>query len=155
MNLAFKIVSKFPSVSKVEDLVRETHAYFSRSPKRYLEFQQFADGITDGKKLLKDVDTRWISLNGPTQRLFNEFKYLVGLMYENHYTVDKAQDLLSRLTNIETLFTLAGIQMVGPLSLFIDSRFPLLFTTRCKDICLVSCQSGELTIKALFLVYLC
>ena len=33
MNLAFKIVSKFPSVSKVEDLVRQTHAYFSRSPK--------------------------------------------------------------------------------------------------------------------------
>lgn len=26
MNLAFKIISKFPSVSKVEDLVRETHA---------------------------------------------------------------------------------------------------------------------------------
>ena len=94
MNLAFKIVSKFPLVSKVEDLVRETHAYFSRSPKRYLEFQQFADGVTDGKKLLKDVDTRWISLNGPAQRLFSEFKSLVGLMYENRYNVDKAQDPL-------------------------------------------------------------
>lgn len=33
MNLAFKIVSKFPSISKVEDLVHETHGYFSRSPK--------------------------------------------------------------------------------------------------------------------------
>ena len=53
MNLSFKIVSKFPSVSKVEDLVRETHAYFSRSPKRYLEFQKFADGVTDGKKTTK------------------------------------------------------------------------------------------------------
>lgn len=41
MNLSFKIVSKFQSVSKVEDLVcetHETHAYFSCSPKRYLEF---------------------------------------------------------------------------------------------------------------------
>ena len=28
MNLAFKIVSKFPLVSKVEELVCETHAYF-------------------------------------------------------------------------------------------------------------------------------
>lgn len=46
MNLAFKIVSKFPSVSKVEDLVRETHAYFSHSHKRYLEFQKFANGVT-------------------------------------------------------------------------------------------------------------
>jgi len=34
MNLEFKIVSKFPSVSKVEDLVRESHAYFSHSSKR-------------------------------------------------------------------------------------------------------------------------
>ena len=33
MNLAFKIVSKFPLVSKVEKLVRETDAYFCRSPK--------------------------------------------------------------------------------------------------------------------------
>ena len=30
-------------------------------------------------------------------------------MYENRYNVDKAQDLLFRLTNIETLLTLAGI----------------------------------------------
>jgi len=94
INLAFKIVSKFPLVSKVEELVRESHAYFCRSPKRFTEFQQFADGITDGKKLLKDVDTRWISLNGPAQRLFSEYKSLVGVMHEHCFSVDKAQDLL-------------------------------------------------------------
>ena len=33
MDLAFKIVSKFPVVSKVEELVCETHAYFCHSPK--------------------------------------------------------------------------------------------------------------------------
>ena len=49
MNLAFKIVSKFPLVSKVEELVRETHAYFCHSPKWFTEFQQFADCIIDGK----------------------------------------------------------------------------------------------------------
>lgn len=48
----------------------------------------------DGNKLRIDVDTRWISLNGPAQKLFSEFKSLVGLMYENIYNVDKAQDLL-------------------------------------------------------------
>jgi len=83
MNLAFKIVSKFPLVSNVEYLVREVHAYFCRSPKRFLEFQKFVEGITDGKKLLKDVDTRWISLKGPSQRLFDEYASLVGVMYEN------------------------------------------------------------------------
>lgn len=33
MNLVFNIVSKFPLVSKVEDLVCEVHAYFFHSPK--------------------------------------------------------------------------------------------------------------------------
>ena len=109
MNLAFKIVIKFPLVSKVEELVRETHAYFCRSPKQFIEFQQFANGITDGKKLLKDVDTRWISLNGPSQRQFSDYQSLIGVMYEHRFSVDKAQDILFRLTDIETLLTLAGI----------------------------------------------
>ena len=58
MNPTFKIVSKFPSVSEVEDLVREAYAYFSHSPKRFSEFKKFFDGVTNGNKLLKDVDTR-------------------------------------------------------------------------------------------------
>eukprot|EP01018_Ginkgo_biloba_P020839 Gb_12925 [translate_table: standard] len=109
MNLAFKIVSKFSHVCKVEDLVREVHAYFCRSPKRFAEFQRFAKGITDGNKLLKDVDTRWISLNGPAQRVFYEYLSLVGLMHEHCFSVDKSQDLLFRLTDLETLLTLCGL----------------------------------------------
>ena len=62
-----------------------------------------------GKKLLKDVDTRWISLNGLTQRLFSEYQSLVGVMYEHRFSVYKAQDLLFRLTDIETLLTLVRI----------------------------------------------
>ena len=58
MNLAFKIVSKFPLVSKVEDIVREAYAYFSHSPKRFSEFKKFVDSVTNGNKLLKDVYTR-------------------------------------------------------------------------------------------------
>jgi hypothetical protein len=73
MNLAFKIVSKFPSVSKVEYIVREAYAYFSHSSKQFSEFKKFVDGVTNGNKLLKDVDTRWTSLNGSTQRLFSEY----------------------------------------------------------------------------------
>ena len=40
-NLAFKIVTKFPLLSKVEYLVHEVHAYFFRSPKQFLEFNFF------------------------------------------------------------------------------------------------------------------
>ena len=89
MSLAFKIVSNFSLVSKVEYLVHEVHAYFRRSPKRFLEFRIFSDCVTNGKKLLKDVDTRWISLKGPAERLFNEYASLVGVMYEHRSSVEK------------------------------------------------------------------
>lgn len=81
MNLAFKIVSKFPTVSKVKNLVCEIHAYFCQSPKHFIEFQNFTEGITLGNKLLEDVDTRWISLHGPTQRVLSEYQSLIGVMY--------------------------------------------------------------------------
>ena len=41
MNLAFKIMSNFSLVSKVEYLVRGVHAYFCRSTKQFLEFKFF------------------------------------------------------------------------------------------------------------------
>ena len=52
------------------------------------------------KKLLKDVDTRWISLKGLVERLFNEYASLVGVMYEHRSSVEKAQTLLFLLTDI-------------------------------------------------------
>ena len=83
MNLAFRVVKKFPSVNKVEDLVRELYAYFCQSPKHFREFQHFIDRNTDGNKLLKDVDTRWMSLDRPAHRVFSKYQSLIGLMYEN------------------------------------------------------------------------
>ena len=64
MNLSYKIVRTFPIVSKVEDLIRELHSYFCRSPRCFAEFKIFSEGVTTGNKILKDVETRWISLHG-------------------------------------------------------------------------------------------
>ena len=58
------------------------------------------DGVTNGKKILKYVDTRWISLKGPDKRLFNEYASLVGVMYEHRLSVEKSQTLLFLLTDI-------------------------------------------------------
>lgn len=66
MNQSFKIVSKYLIVTNVEDLIRELYSYFYRSPKWFWEFQNFADGITNGNKILKDDSTGWSSLHGPT-----------------------------------------------------------------------------------------
>ncbi|KAH9316632.1 hypothetical protein KI387_025259, partial [Taxus chinensis] len=72
MNLAYKMVSNHENVVKLEDLIRELHAYMARRPKQFLEFQKFAIGITNGKKILKDVETRLISLYEPACRVREE-----------------------------------------------------------------------------------
>ena len=104
-------MKKFPLVNKVEDLVREFYAYFCQSPKHFREFQHFADGIIDGNKLLKDVDTRWIFSDGPSHRVFFEYQSLIGLMYKNQDNAENQRcgDLLWRLSNIETLLILASL----------------------------------------------
>ena len=81
MNLAFGIVSDFGCVSKVESLIKEIYQYFCRSPKQVQEFQNFSQGLTDGRKLLKDNDTRWISLDGPTHRVMSKYMSLLGLIH--------------------------------------------------------------------------
>ena len=40
----------------------------------------FANGLTSGKILLKDNDTRSISLDGPAHRLFSEYPTLLVLI---------------------------------------------------------------------------
>jgi hypothetical protein len=143
MNLKFKIVNKFPLVSKVEYLVHEAYSYFFRSPKRFSEFQKITDGITNGNKLLKDVDIRWISLNRPIQILFSEYQSFVGVMYEYHFSVDKAQDLLFRLTGIETLLTLVGIlPMLDEMNVFVKmSRRRIMYITEYTNAIKLACLS--------------
>ncbi|KAH9298549.1 hypothetical protein KI387_030231 [Taxus chinensis] len=62
----------------------------------------------DGKKLLKDVETRWISLYEPACRVREEYPSLVGFMHKYRHEVDRARDLF-HLTDLETLLTLVGI----------------------------------------------
>ena len=106
MNLAFGIVRNFGCVSKVESLIKEIYQYFYRSPKWVQEFQHFAEGLTDGRKLLKDTDTRWISLDGPAYQVMSEYLSLLGLI---HSMQDRFPQLYSSLTNVKVLLTLVAI----------------------------------------------
>lgn len=71
LNLACKIVHDHEEVVRVDELNHELYAYFCCSPKCFLEFQKSAKGITDGNKLLKDVETRWISIRGLAKQVFS------------------------------------------------------------------------------------
>ena len=106
MNLAFGIVSDFGCVSKVESLIKEIYQYFYQSPKRFQEFQHFAIGLTNGRNLVKDNDTKWISLDGPVHRVMSEYPSLLGLI---HSMRDRFPRLYSILTNVKVLLTLVAI----------------------------------------------
>ena len=100
MNLAYNIVSSFPTVSKVEDLIHELHSYFCKSPKRFAKFKIFSEGVTIGNKILKDVETKWISLHGPTEQVLVEYQSLIRVIYEQCLTIDKSPNLLNNLSDI-------------------------------------------------------
>ena len=94
MNLTYRIVSTFISVSKVEEVIHDLHVYIVRRSKRYKEFKNFFVRIIDKNKLLKDNDTRWILLYEPTKRVFLEYPSLTGYVYEHRNAIYKAKDLL-------------------------------------------------------------
>lgn len=76
----------------MELLLRESHSYFCKSPKRYIEFRNLAEITeTKGLKLLRNVETRWVSLIDPMRRILSEYRTLVLKMYEDLAENEKAE----------------------------------------------------------------
>ena len=83
-NLAVEPLSDLPIVGKIEDLCQAMYGYFSHSPKRHLEFQRLPDVLEiEGRKILRNVKTRWISLLDPLKRVMGEYKTLIVKMGED------------------------------------------------------------------------
>ena len=92
LNLALEALSKLPVFHKVELLLRESHSYFCKSPKRYIEFRNLAEITeTKGLKLLRNVETRWVSLIDPMRWILSEYRTLVLKMYEDLAENEKAE----------------------------------------------------------------
>ena len=84
MNLAFGMVSNYPQIYRVEVLIKEIYRHFCRSPKQFREIQQFVEGLTNGRELFKDNDTRWISLDGLAHQVFFKYPSLLGTIESTH-----------------------------------------------------------------------
>ena len=111
MNLAFGVVSSNAEVEKVDTLIKEVYQYFCRSHKQFRKFKVFSNGLISVNKLLKDNDTRWISLDGPVHHLLLEYPSLLGLIYSNKDKLGNLKYLVphSKLIDLETLLTLVAI----------------------------------------------
>jgi hypothetical protein len=118
-NLAVEPLSNLPMVEKLETLCQALYNYFTMSSKKHLEFQKLADIVeTEGRRLLKNVKTRWISLLEPLRRVLAEYKTLVVKMCEDsavkepalipkqQASRESAKRNLDLLCDISTLLTL-------------------------------------------------
>ena len=90
-NLAVEPLSNLPIADKLETLCQVLYAYFSASSKKHLEFQNFADIVeTEGKRMLKNVKTRWISLPESLKRVLGEYRTLIVKMCDDATVKEQA-----------------------------------------------------------------
>jgi hypothetical protein len=71
---AFKTLLTLGIVRNIKDLLHSCHAYFAHNPKRHFEFTKLIDVMeTKGRKMLKYVKTRGISLLDHLRRILVEY----------------------------------------------------------------------------------
>jgi hypothetical protein len=106
-NLAVNTLSNLAVVNRIEDLIQSLHSYFTRSPKRHLEFVNLAEVLeTKGLKILRQVKTRWLSMISPAIRVMNEYKTLVVKMMEDQDDMESAKTSFHHLIDVQIVVSL-------------------------------------------------
>ena len=96
--MAFKALETLGIFESIGKVLQVTHAYFNRSPKRLTQFKSLAELTeTKGLKMLKRVETRWVSFIEPLRRLLSEYRTLIYTMTADLGQNDKAEVKLTTL----------------------------------------------------------
>jgi hypothetical protein len=109
-------MSSYPMVAWIESLLQSLHGYFCRSNKCCPELQKLSNLMeTKGNKVLRNVNTRWISMQSPAIRVLLEYKTLVVKMgldmtpALNHRVPVGAEPNFDYLVDVEVLLSLCYI----------------------------------------------
>ncbi len=71
------------------------YGYFNHSPTRHLEFQILAQTLkTKGKKIFKNVKTKWMSMFNPLKKIMAKYHPLLTMMQANNSTIHVAKVFL-------------------------------------------------------------
>jgi hypothetical protein len=88
-------------VSKLEGLLHTLYNYFSKSPKRHLEFTKLAElMITKGVKILKNIKTYWISMLFLVRCVMVRYKTLLMKMTLDAPINDQAKTYFDLLCDV-------------------------------------------------------
>ena len=107
-NLAMHVISKTAIVSKAKALLSPLHMYFSKSPKKFLEFAKLAKIMeTKGLKNLKHYKTLWVGMLAPLKCIFSKWRSLIVKMALDYSSHPPTCALYNLLSNIKSLFGMA------------------------------------------------
>ena len=107
-NLAMHVVSKTAIVSKGESLLSALHTYFSKSPKKCLEFSKLVEIMeTKGLKILKHCKTRWVGMLAPLKRVLSEWRLLIVKMALDSPRHPPSRALYDLLADVDSLLAMA------------------------------------------------
>jgi len=88
-------------VSKLEGLLHTLYNYFSKSPKRHLEFTKLAELMkAKGVKILKNIKTYWISMLFLVQCVMVGYKTLLMKMTLDAPINDQAKAYFDLLCDV-------------------------------------------------------
>ncbi len=109
-NLGVQIMLHLQMVSRFEGLLQNVYNYFSKSPKRHLEFTKLAKLMEPkGAKILKNVKTRSISMLNPTWHVMVEYKTLLVQMAFNVPTNNNVKANFDFFCDVQILLGLITI----------------------------------------------
>jgi hypothetical protein len=81
INLVVETLSNYPMVSRLESLFQSMYSYLCRSNKQHAELQKLADLMeTKRNKMLRNIETRWISMRSRAKRIISEYTTLMVKM---------------------------------------------------------------------------
>jgi hypothetical protein len=107
------ISSNLDIVCWMEGILQSLHVFFVHSPKKFMEFQNFANLLdTKSNKLLKNVKTHWISMLSPTKRVYAKFCPLIVKMHAESARNDQALKNLNTMCDVKLIL---GLPYILPL----------------------------------------
>ncbi|KAG2423744.1 hypothetical protein HYH02_015284 [Chlamydomonas schloesseri] len=113
-DLAVGVLDNFRSVQSADALVHGVYNYFARSTARMRVMADLAKALRRRfRKMLKDVETRWISMSKPLDRTLSEHDLLLDFFWEEFQAggdgAPTADGIYRALTDAETYMALCGL----------------------------------------------
>jgi len=112
-NLTIVVLSKLPFVFCIKSMLQFLYSFFANNFKKFLEFTKFVKTLeTKRLKLLRNVNTHWISMLSLLKHVLAQYKSLVVKMHSDCVKSTYVHDNFELLCNLDLII---GLPCVMPI----------------------------------------